>query len=686
MADEKHESDNTAKADASKVIDPLTKKVDQLEKSDPTVDVSADTGDAVGDVDTFAKKLSKLTTSDQIVLLALKAGQAQSELASLATDIATLDSSDPTVDVKLSQYAETSQQLDDLETKIKAVGDTDPDAGANLEKARTRLQGLGEEASKTQGAVHSMAGNAIGDFAATATGIGPLGEALGQLTEMATGGESSLRELAVAGLGLGAISGAMFLVNGLISTFQKSAAEAAKIKTFNVENAKIYTEAVRTNVDLVEHYREAAEKAGKVEVAPNLKEQQAALDAMGTTADKLKDNQGLIYFTKGIQDISTDLVDAGVNAADFYAATAAGGPALDAFNTKVLASNATAKEQYAILAAAKYQVDQYATGAADAAQDQALFGKKTDEATDAVRRSTAAATAAGDALTKWADDTGRAITGMQGYHDALANTDWGATALAGAETAMGNYTDTHFALTNILATTEGALDGLTAPVKENGKTFDVTTDAGRANEQALQDVAHAMDTELAAAYTDAHGNMDTFKSKANEISTKTLTRLQKELGLSDSQTADLAKQLGLLPEDIETRYKLSGDEEAQGKIQLLQTAIDNLPDDVQTTVTQQIITGDYQGALATVNNYYSNHPATIPTKIEPPDPKDTNAVLASLRAFFNFNPVTVKTSASATTASAAPTTIVNNYGTAAGVPSLAAAAAPARWARINGRR
>src|SRR4029077_18564997 len=113
-------------------------------------------------------------------------------------------------------------------------GDADPDAGAGIDKARARLEGLGEEAGKAQGAVHSMAGNAIGDFAATATGIGPLGEALGQLTEMATGGESSLKQLTTAGLGLGAISGAMFLVNGLMATFQKSAAEAAKIKAFNV--------------------------------------------------------------------------------------------------------------------------------------------------------------------------------------------------------------------------------------------------------------------------------------------------------------------------------------------------------------------------------------------------------------------------------------------------------------------
>jgi hypothetical protein len=76
VADENLQIDITAKDDASKVIDPLQKKVDKLEQTDTTVDVEADTGDAAGDVDSFAKKLAKLSDSDQVVVLALRAGAA----------------------------------------------------------------------------------------------------------------------------------------------------------------------------------------------------------------------------------------------------------------------------------------------------------------------------------------------------------------------------------------------------------------------------------------------------------------------------------------------------------------------------------------------------------------------------------------------------------------------------------
>ena len=197
-------------------------------------------------------------------------------------------------------------------------------------------------------------------------------------------------------------------------------------------------------------------------------------------------------------------------------------------------------------------------------------------------------------LEKWADATAQAVEGLDAYDTAMKGMDWGQSDLDGAVTAMSKFTEAHFALKDIQADTEKAFDSLTESVKANGKSFDVTTDKGRANQAALEDVAHALDTKLAAAYADADGDQEKFKENAGKLAAETLTRLQKELGLSKSQTDDMAKALGLLPEDLETRYKLSGDEEAKAKIGLLQGAIDALPKDVQAKVTQQIILGDYQ--------------------------------------------------------------------------------------------
>jgi hypothetical protein len=230
---------------------------------------------------------------------------------------------------------------------------------------------------------------------------------------------------------------------------------------------------------------------------------------------------------------------------------------------------------------------------------------------------------------------------MQAFSDAMGSLDFRTAALDGAVAGMQRFTESHFGLINIAADTEEAFDNLSESVKENGKTFDVTTEKGRANVGALEEVAAALDTKLAAAYVDANGSQEKFAESAGRLAADTLTRLQRELGLSDEQTAALAASLGLLPEDIETRYKLSGDEEAKLRIGLLQTAIENLPKDVQTQVTQKILVGDYQGALNVINTYYANNHATAHTDAAPPSYSDMQGVVSFMNQFFAGHPVRV---------------------------------------------
>lgn len=262
MADEKLQIDITAKDDASKVIDPLVKKVDQLEKSDPTVEVDADTKSATNDVDSFAKKLDKLSSSDQVVLLALRAGAAQTELADIATQLATIDASDPDVDVKLSRYQEVSGQLDDLQGKIKAIGDADPDVGANLDVAKHKLDGITESSGRAKDAVHGMAGGVIGDMASTATGIGPVGEALGQLAEQAQAGESSIRELASAGATMGVLAAAVYVLQGAMQSI-------AETKAFHTAEVDAYTKSIKAGSDATQDLADRLTDTGKIMAAPS---------------------------------------------------------------------------------------------------------------------------------------------------------------------------------------------------------------------------------------------------------------------------------------------------------------------------------------------------------------------------------------------------------------------------------
>jgi hypothetical protein len=119
-----------------------------------------------------------------------------------------------------------------------------------------------------------------------------------------------------------------------------------------------------------------------------------------------------------------------------------------------------------------------------------------------------------------------------------------------------------------------------------------------------------MNVELAAAYKDSNGDLETFKTKANDIANVTLLKLAEESGLTAEQVEALRTQLGLTDGDWEARFHLAGDEEAKIKIGLLQSAIDGLDKDTEVRVNQLIIQGDYQGALATIERWYAEHPVT----------------------------------------------------------------------------
>jgi hypothetical protein len=239
--------------------------------------------------------------------------------------------------------------------------------------------------------------------------------------------------------------------------------------------------------------------------------------------------------------------------------------------------------------AAKYQADQ-----------QAKAAKVTAKAFDDTA----------DSLQDWTDKTAKALTAVDAYTDAVTGTDWGKAQIDAADKAMSEFTDQHFKATDAESDYQDSLATTVETLKKNKLNFDLSTDAGRENQSAVEDLSRTLDTKFAQAYKDAHGDLDTFKSKSNDIANVVLTNLSNQLGLSEDDTKALAGQLGLLPEDIVTRYNLSGDEEAKIKIGLLQSAIDNLPEDVQTNVTQHILLGDYKGALDVVQNYLSNNPVT----------------------------------------------------------------------------
>ena len=97
---------------------------------------------------------------------------------------------------------------------------------------------------------------------------------------------------------------------------------------------------------------------------------------------------------------------------------------------------------------------------------------------------------------------------------------------------------------------EASYDAATAAIEENGQTLDITTAAGRDNENALLDVAKAG--------WDLIDSMEANGSTQDELqSTMAGTRerfleVAAQMGLSTDAAAALADQLGLIPSNITT--------------------------------------------------------------------------------------------------------------------------------------
>ena len=482
MADEKLEIDVTAKDDASKVIDPLQKKVDQLEKSDPEIAVAADTDTAESDVDSFAEKLKKLSDADQVVVLALRAGAAQSELSQLATDLATIDASDPTVDVKLDRYAEVAGPLDDLEAKMKDIADTslDPDVG---DTARTRLAGITDEAGKAQGAVHSMAGNAIGDFGAAATGIGPLGEAIGQLTETALEGEEGLKGLATAGLGLGAISAGMYVVNRVMGEFAKTAQRAAEIDAFRTAEVDQFTKSLREGNDAAKEWVRTAEQAGKLEGVYSWK-------SLGGTdvGPQVKTN------------LIDPLVEAGVTADQFAQVVVGSKADLDNFATALDNAGVSATNQQILVSAARSAAEDYQTAVDNASKFTQAFDTDTQNA--------------GARLDGFTSRLGIGKTKVS---------DLG-TALKGAKDRQDDLSDSTDDATQSLRDQSGVLDGLRTNIDNDQAWIDLANDFDRVKQSGKDafDAVQSGAEDATQKVRDHDSAINTLKQSIIDYGTKVL--------------------------------------------------------------------------------------------------------------------------------------------------------------------
>jgi hypothetical protein len=611
----------TAKDDASKTVDAVAKKADALTKKPYELEVTADTKTAAKNIDDVLKKADGLSRDPATLLLTSNATQIASQIAGLIGDIDRLDADDPEVTVKSDQVNQLTGDLDKIESKIKEVNTTDVDL--NTKPAKQGIDDIGKSADSSKSVLANMIGNTTQDLGALGGVAGSAGVAIGQMGEYmadAAGSGDSLGQIVgnfarVAGP-IAAISIATALVSNEFNKAKKASEE------FDKEVADL-TKTLNDGSTLFEHYADVIKQTGELKLnGDNI------LPAINDIGLSLKE--------------ATDLIDPKTTQAQFDAWVAgqqkvfAGTPQWDSLKEAVLGM-VGARE-------AAIRADE-----AHKATLEAL-GPQVNELTQAYNAALNPMKRYADVQSDGADQLDRvntimeqAVAGTKAFKNAVGSIDFGRAGLTGAVAGMQQFHDQFFSLAEIATHNEEAFDNFGKSLKENGKSFDLNTEKGRNNQQALQDLSSTIDTQLAAAFSDAHGDFTTFQGKAQDVADTLKTRLQNELHLSGDQADDMIRRLGLMPEDIETRYKLSGTEEAKQKIGLLQSSIDNLPKDVQAKVTQQIIAGDYQGALATVNNYYATHQAQLPTDVKSPTAPELDGALNAAKNYYNNHPVPIPT-------------------------------------------
>ena len=650
----------------------LEKDLGKLDGSKTKVNVDADTKAAQKSVDEFINDIKGLDKNNYTVALALKDTDLQAQLSDILEEIAQADGSEIDISAKIEQANQVSADIDKIETKIKEVNATpiDVDTTGVVEStghAKAGIDEVGKSAESSKSVLANMIGNSTQDLGQLGGVAGSAGVAIGQMGEY-------MADAALAGEGLGsvlksfgAVAGPLALVavavQGITTYFKIGAEEeqhAADVAKFHATQVDVIAKALEDGSDAAKAYADHLAEVGKVEATIS-----------GS------------HILPATVDVSDAMLKVGASAKTYSEAVTGSDADMQRFTESVRASGADVHDQNAVLLAATQAHKDYADGVKQAAKFNDLFAPKVAEsaqmlaieaqARDEYNARQAGTAAAAEQSAKSLDLYNKklqdeaAFTAIdsqqaqqhaediqrvgQQYDDALAaqtqfqntlkSADWGHAAVAGGVTAMEEYSTQLNSLKDIAAAAEEAQDSFTESIKKNGFTFDVSTEKGRANQKSLEDLGQTIDVKLGAAYASADGNQQAFIDSATKLGEDTLAKLKDQMHLSTGQVDQLRVALGLMPEDLETRYKLSGDEEAKAKLQLLQGSIDALPKDVQAKITQQIVAGDYQGAVSAVQTYFAQHPVAQKVDVHAPSPDEMNEVTQKTNAYLAQHPATL---------------------------------------------
>ena len=149
---------------------------------------------------------------------------------------------------------------------------------------------------------------------------------------------------------------------------------------------------------------------------------------------------------------------------------------------------------------------------------------------------------------------------------------------------------------------QAALDGATEAVKKNGQTLDLNTEAGRANQAALLDVAKAgwdnVDAQAAAGASGAELQVTMQRSRDAFI------RAAEAAGMSSTEAKRLADKLGLIPKRVNTDIQANATQ-AIAAAEAAARAIGKIPTYKMFTMDGQITSAFQSASYAAANTRFT---------------------------------------------------------------------------------
>lgn len=630
------------------------------------------------EIDVDADVRSVLSALDDVTSEAKRTGEAAEALGrALGPELAAKADTGSIVS-EFKNMGLTFEQIegnaDQLAAKLREMSDADVGGklGSSLGTARGQLDDLGKSADSSKSVLANMVGNSAQDLGELGGVAGSAGVAFGQMGEYMADALGSGDKLGNVLRNFAAVAGPVALLATVIGTVTGMMAEQAaatqasedRVQQFGdamsetADDALGLTQSLKSNMDQLRKFDAAGEGFGA-----GIQEGLASVGRSIPIVGGLIGDAG-----RNITDLIPIMDAAGFSMYDLGQAMREGGLVGQDWTHVLLDALKAGKittDQYGALSEA---IATYGKETRTAVQNQEVFNVAVDEAQAILDELTTqteplskmgnewatlmadmsngniATQGAADAINALANGLGltqeeviklaqqqldenmkaaaeateQAAAAASEYARVLASTDYResqVTAVADAYTQLG---EAQFGLLNIAAGTQAAYDELNQSVKDNGFTFDVATEKGRANAEQIQNLYSSLIPQLTAAYSDAGGSIDTFGQNMDALRTGVFQQLDEQTSLSADQINAVIDQLGVFDGSTYTsQFELLGTADANAKLALLQGVLGSLPPLVQQQVALDVIAGDPYAALAHIEEALAGHPAVVPTAADP---------------------------------------------------------------------